>query len=140
MARRERGQAERLPRATGRGSADPGPSTGDVLGLHRVTRLPVTTRHTYPSHGYGISLENPCGHQRNSTFSPPHSSSSPRHRRSDAASPLKMMVDRRCLFLCLPVGHHGSPFCPSGSLNNTRRGPPCCRQRTIICISIAIFD
>lgn len=30
----------------------------------------------------------------------------------DLDSPLKIMMDRGYLFLCLPLGQYGSPFCP----------------------------
>lgn len=100
----EPGRAEWLLRAMGQWPWVCRASGGDLLGLgqHR------------PAHGRPC-VENPLGKQRNSTFSPPQSSFSPRPRRSDAASPLKIMMDRRYLCLCLPVGQYGSPFCPSRS-------------------------
>lgn len=98
------------------GVADPAPHGGDLVGLgqHRVARLPATPSTGQALHmallGYSISMEH-LGNQRNSTLSPPHSSFPHKSGRSAAASPLKVIMVRRSLFLCLPLEPHDSPFC-----------------------------
>lgn len=76
----------------------------------------------------GVGIENHLWNQRNSTFSPPHNSFSPRSGKSDADRTLKIVMGRRCLVSLSPIGQQGIPFCPSGSPNDMGLGCPCCRH------------